>query len=64
MVWGGLGGNLFMFRGESGRITALCTGADRCALEVKCALYLNFFYKGRQRVLYVRDYCELLPFLQ
>ncbi len=33
-VWDGLGGNSFVFRGESGWITAVKTGADRSAPEV------------------------------
>ena len=41
-----------MFRGESGRITAVNTGADRSAPEVVRALYLKFLFKGGLRAIF------------
>jgi hypothetical protein len=41
MNWDGLGGNLLVFRGESGQITAVKKGADQSAPEIECELYLK-----------------------
>jgi len=41
----GLGGNLLVFRGESGRITAVKKGADQSAPEIEAAFYLNYQQK-------------------
>ena len=53
MVWDGLGGNLLiLFRGESGRITAMNSGADRSAPEVENTVYLKYGQKGGERAIF------------